>query len=292
MIKKTTMVSGISLLLLIGVISLAVNLCPKKKSDLPETVSVYDRAAGTVYTPTYEDFLTGCVEGMLIKNVAFEPEALKAIAIAQNTRIKYHLNPKSGFENLGADFSVNEYTPYTHDTPSEEVKSAVKCALNSTFTFDGETFNVPICKISTGRTDECPPYSLSVNLPCDINAPVFESSAAFTPEEVRSALNGGNLPYNCTEWLHDPVYSSGGTLLYIELDDVRISGETLKNVFGLRSSAISADYTEDKFVFTCQGWGENKGMSVYAANFLAKQGKTAEEILRLFYPNAEIVISN
>lgn len=286
--KKVTIVSAAALVLLIGIIIFTAMICRKKTSDIPAKISVYDQEAGVIYTPDYDDFLAGCVEGLLIKNITYEPEALKAVAIAENTRIRYFLKTKSGFDNLGADLSVSDRIPYAHEAAGAEVKAAAKDALNLTLTFDGEPFNAPICKISTGRTDECPPYSPSVWLPCDVNAPGYAGSSEFTPEEVRSALNGGNLSYNFIDWLHDPVYSENGTLLFIDLADEKISGETLRSALNLRSTAISAEYSEDKFVFRCQGWGDNRGMSVYAANYLAQQGKTAEEILSIFYPNAKI----
>ena len=286
--KKVTIVSAAALVLLIVVIICTATLGKKETSDIPAKISVYDREASVIYTPDYDDFLAGCVEGLLIKNISYEPEALKAIAIAENTRIKYFLNMKSGFDNLGADLSVSDRIPYSPEAASPEVKEAAKSALKLSLTFDGEPFNAPICKISSGRTDECPPYSPSVGLPCDINAPGYEGRSEFTPEEVRSALNGGNLTYNFIEWLHDPVYNENGTLLFIDLADKKISGETLRSALKLRSTAISAEFSDDRFIFRCQGWGDNRGMSVYAANYLARQGKTAEEILGIFYPNAEL----
>lgn len=287
--KKLTIVSAVSLVLLIGVITLAVKLGGKRTPyNVPAKISVYDKDAGAIFTPTYEDFLAGCVEGLLIKGVEFEPEALKAIAAAENTRIKYFLKIKSGFENLGADLSVNEYIPYSSKQPGVEAKAAAKDALKLELTFEGEPFNAPLCKISTGRTDECPPYSPSVGLPCDVNAPYYSGSTAVSAEEVSAALGGASLPYNGTEWFHDPVYSDNGTLLFITFGDKKISGETLREALDLRSTAISAEYAEDKFMFKCQGWGDNRGMSVYAANYLAQKGKSAEEILNIFYPNAEL----
>ena len=286
--KKITIVSAAALVLLIGVIILAATLSRKKTSDIPAKISVYDRGASVIYTPDYDDFLAGCVEGLLINNITFEPEALKAIAIAENTRIMYFLKQNNGFDDLGADITVSDRIPYIHEAARPEVKEAAKSALSYTLTFEDEPFNAPICKISTGRTDECPPYSPSVGLPCDINAPGYEGRSEFTPEEVRSALNGGNLTYNFIEWLHDPVYSENGTLLFIDLADEKVSGETLRSALKLRSTAISAEFFEDRFIFKCQGWGDNRGMSVYAANYLAQKGMTAEEILNIFYPNAEL----
>lgn len=286
--KKVTIASAAALLLLVGVFIITATISHKSSDEIPSRISVYDRNAGVIYTPDHDELLAGCVEGMLIQNIPFEPEALKAIAIAENTRIRFYLNIKNGFDDLGADLTVSERIPYVHKSASADVKTAAKSASKLMLTFDGEPFNAPICKISTGRTDECPPYSPSVGLPCDINAPGYEGSSEFTPEEVRDALDGGNLSYDFVEWLHDPVYSENGTLLFIDLAEDKISGETLRNALGLRSTAISAEFAEDKFVFKCQGWGDNRGLSIYAANYLAQKGKTAEEILSIFYPDAKL----
>lgn len=286
--KKVTIVSAAALVLLIGVVTFTAMASRGKTSELPSKVSVYDRGAGVIYTPDYGELLAGCVEGLLIHNITFEPEALKAIAIAENTRIMYFLEQNNGFDDLGADLTVSDRIPYTHEAASPGVKEAAKSAMNITLTFDGEPFNAPICKISTGRTDECPPYSPSAELPCDVFAPGYEGRSEFTPEEVRDALGGGNLTYNFVEWLHDPVYGENGTLLFIDLDDMKVSGEVLRNSLKLRSTAISAEFFEDRFVFRCKGWGDNRGMSIYAANYMAQHGKTAEEILEFFYPDAEL----
>lgn len=288
MTKKITILSAIALVILAGVITFAVKMSGKNEEETPARVSVYDSSAGAIYTYRYEDFLAGCVNGLIPSSEKAEPEALKAVAIAENSRLRYLSQIKREFENgLGADFTVGELVPYTADA-SKEIREAAKSALNVSLTFDGEPFNAPICRVSAGRTEECPPYSPSLALPCDVNARGFESSAAFTPERVRTALGGGNLSYDFKEWFHDPVYSDNGSLLFIDFNGKRVTGSALKDALSLRSTAISVEFSEDKFVFKCKGWGDNRGMSVHAANFMAKNGKTAEEILAFFYPDAEI----
>lgn len=286
--RKITIITAAALALAIVAAAFIFTRKSPVGSETPSRISVYDRAAGVIYTPSYEDFLAGCVGGLLLNNVDFEPEALKAIAIAENTRIKFFLADKSGFGDLGADLTVSEYLPYSPEKVNEKVKKAAKEAASASLSFNGEPFIVPICKISAGRTEALPPYSPSIGLPCDVEAPGFNGSSSFTPEAVREALGGGNLSYNFVEWLHDPVYSENGTLRYIEFCGERITGDTLKKSLGLRSTAISVEFREDLFYFTTKGFGDNKGMSVYAANYLAKKGKTAEEILAIFYPDALI----
>ena len=73
----------------------------------------------------------------------------------------------------------------------------------------------------------------------------------------------------------------------IEFCSVPISGETVRVRFGLPSTAISVEYTNDSFYFNCKGIGDNQGLSVNAALFLAEKGYSAEEILSYFFPTAE-----
>lgn len=282
-------ISAVALVLAIAAVFVILTRRSPSGAKTPARVSIYDSAAGVIYTPSYEELLAGCVGGLLLNNVEFDPEALRAIAIAENTRIRFFLANKSGFANLGADLSVNEYLPYSPEKVNDKVKAAAKEAAGVSLEFNGEPFIAPICKISTGRTEALPPYSPSIGLPCDVDAPGYNGSSSFTPEAVREALNGGNLSYNFVEWLHDPVYTENGTLRYIEFcEEQRITGDTLKKSLNLRSTAISVEFREDLFYFTTKGLGDNRGMSVYAANYLAKKGKTAEEILAIFYPDAVI----
>lgn len=285
--NKKIIVMSAALVVIVLLTAFVMSLGKAGENGVPLKISVYDSAAGAIYTPAYDDFLVGCVNGLITQGERIEPEALKALAIAEDSRLRYIMQTRRGFEYLGADLTINEQAPYTSNA-SAEIREAVKSALNLSLTYDGEPFNAPICKVSAGKTEECPPYSPSLELPCDLNAKGFSSSASFTPEKVRAALGGGNLSYNFGEWFHDAVYSDNGTLLFIDLGDMRMTGDTLRRSLSLRSTAIDVEFAEDRFVFKCTGWGDNRGMSINAANFMAKQGKTAAEILEFFYPGAEL----
>lgn len=288
--KKITIVSGIALIMLTAIIIILINVCKKEPFAPPDRVSVYLPENSEIITVSYEEFLAGCVSGLLPENSDYDPQALRAVAAAVNSRAMNALLTKKSFQNLGADFSANTELPFSLEAqPDNKINEAVGEGIKMLLTYDGEPTNAQMCIISTGATDDCPPISPSVALPCDINAYGYESRFAYTPIEVWRALHGKNASENCAEWFHDAVYADNGTLLYISFCDSKITGAALKKALGLRSTAISAEYTDEKFYFTCHGLGENKGMSVNAADFLAKNGKTAEEILAVFYPGAELV---
>lgn len=286
--KKMTIVSGAALLLLAAIVAVLLSVTANGRADAPSRVSVYLPERGEILTMSYSRFLEGCVTG-LTNGENLEYEALIAVAAAQHSRAMYAISIKKGFENMGADFTVGADFPFTDGENNERVTNAVRAAEKLLLTLDGEPINAQMCGISSGRTDDCPPVSPSVALPCDIGAEGFESRTAFTTEEVRRTLHkSGTISPDCSEWFTNAVYADTGTLLYIEFNGERITGATLKQAFGLRSVAVTVEYTEDKFRFTCLGLGENKGMSINAADFMAKNGSTAEEILRTFYSGAEL----
>ena len=287
--KKLTIVSGAALVLLAAIVAVLLTVTANSgTSAVPRRVSVYLPERGEILTMTYTEFLAGCVTGLTGgENLA--DEALAAVAAAENSRAVYALSTKKGFQNLGADFTVGADFPFVDGDVDERVTNAVRAAEKLLLTLDGEAINPQMCMISSGRTDECPPISPSAALPCDIGAEGFESRTAFTTEEVRRALHkSGTITPDCSEWFDNAVYADTGTLLYIEFNGERMTGAALKQAFGLRSVAVTVEYAEDKFRFTCLGFGENKGMSINAADFMAKNGSTAEEILKTFYPGAEL----
>lgn len=305
--KKLTIASGIALILLVALIVILIFVSRSgRESAIPSRVTLYRPETSEIITLSYEDFLCGCVAGLLPEEYhpgsgqsQYNAEALRAIAIVENSRALYVLNnrgtaftaPYAKVEavNFGADFVTNTEFPYISTEISVTLRTAVQNAMNSSLTLDGEPINAPMCKISAGRTDEHA-LSPSVALPCDIDAKGFESRMAFTPDEILSALhNKGVLSADCSEWFGKATYSDSGTLMFIEFGEMKYTGAELKRLLGLRSTAITVQFAEDKFCFICRGFGENRGMSISAANFLAKTGKTAEEILAVFYPNCEIV---
>lgn len=287
--KKVTIVSVAALiLLLILIFILTVSIRGESASDPepPKSVSVLFPEKNEILITDYEEFLGGCVLGLL-SNVDNPPaEAIRAVAIAEHTRAMYALEHKSASENFGADYMADESFPYNPDRPVPPEIAAAVTEL-PTLTYDGGLFSPQICKISAGATD-ADIYSPSNALLCDMSAKGYESSAAFTPEELRRIMGASTVPGDFGSWFHDAEYADTGTLLTIGFCGRTLTGAQLRQALGLRSTAIAVEYREDRFYVSCKGQGENRGMSVNAAVFLAKSGNSAEQILKVFYPDADV----
>lgn len=289
--KKVSIVSVISLILLVGLIAILVKVQPEAtQSFIPAQVSVLLPEENTILLLSCDEFLTGCIRGLLPRGESPNPNALRTIAAAQRTRILHHLQTnEQSPDTLGADFMISEDFPYTPDNGSEALNGKLRAAVQEAelLTIGGELFDAQLCKISTGRTDESA-HSPSVALLCDIDAEGYTSRLAFTYEEIWQTMKATRAPADCSKWFQNAVYADTGTLQSIEFCSAQISGEELREALKLPSAAISVEFSEDVFYFSCKGQGSNRGMSVNGAIFLSKAGYSAEEILKLFYPEAEI----
>lgn len=291
--KKITVVSGIALILLTLLITAVVMLSEKPKNEFPEPpekVSVLFTEENVIRIMPYEEFLLGCVRGLLPFGITPSEEAVKAVAAAEHTKALHTLKNKTPAESYSADFTVSEDFPYAEKTDEKEkISGYYEMKSLPLILYDGDLINSPMCRISTGVTDAALPFSPSLPLLCDVGVKGYDSTSVYTYEKVRRALGAKVISQNFSEWFHDPVYADSGTLIYIGFSDSRITGSALRKALGLRSTAITVEYEGDCFSFTCKGSGENRGMSAAAAIFLANNGKNSEEILSTFYPDCELV---
>ena len=66
------------------------------------------------------------------------------------------------------------------------------------------------------------------------------------------------------------------------------TGQELRELFSLRSTAFSLSWTGGAFLFTVTGYGHGVGMSQYGANVMAQSGANYKEILTHYYQGAEL----
>lgn len=266
----------------------------KKKSEksysTPTQVSVFIPEENSILLVSFDEFLTGCVRGLLPKDEKCNEDALNAVTAAMKTRILYHLQNRISFntgEYSGADFLADENFPYTRDNGNSALNERLRYAAEITqpITIDGKLFDAEVCRISSGRTDNAP-FCPSVSLLCDMDAEYYTSRFAFTHEEVWQIMKAVRAPADREKWFQNAVYEETDTLRSIEFCSTEISGTELRRKFGLPSKAIFIEYENDNFYFVCKGCGDNQGLSVNAAVFLSKSGYSAKDIIAVFYPEA------
>lgn len=301
---KVPLVSAAALLVLAAVFAAVLILRKPAEQQTPENaaeeyVTVLLEDKGQIVTVSRRDYIVGCLEGMISPKC--ERETLKAAAACVSSTARYYTARREVFSYSGADFS-DKLPGLPYITPEEAAElhgekyfsKYIEAAENAPpLTYNGEPIFAAVCEISSGCTDNAAdvlgedfPYLVSVPTELDAECDGYNSVFSFTDRNVYSALSSlcePSLTADCSIWFTDPHYFDSGTLKSISFGGCELSGEQIKNALGLRSAAISVEYSEDRFRFSCRGYGNNLGMSLNYANELALRGKNAEDILRYFY---------
>ncbi len=262
------------------------------------TVSLYRENAHRIELLTYEQLLVGCIFAEIPPS--FSDEVLRAAACVLNSRCLSLL--QDGIRSNGADMSDAECPWMSPDDAAQQhgisyasylrrVTAAAEYGSRHALYYGDELISPPLCILSTGRTEDGGvPYLSPKQLPCDASHPDAISTAAFTADAVRRTLSPlgeiSRLSARPSEWFTDAVYSDGGSLISIRIGGAGITGGQLMDAFSLRSTAITVEYTEERFLFTVRGIGCNTGMSLSAAEEMSQC--TAEELLDIFYSPAEL----
>ena len=138
--------------------------------------------------------------------------------------------------------------------------------------------------------EECG-WMVSVYSPADVESPDYLSEFVFSEEELRELL-GEYLEHAAPGEVFQQIFPGGpdsaGYVTEVSVGTARLSGENFRKRLGLPSSCFTMQEGEDGLHFLCQGKGHGLGMSQYGAERMAQEGKTAEEILKYYFPNAQV----
>ena len=264
---------------------------------------------GEVKTVTMSDWLPGVVAGEM--PASFEPEALKAQAVAARTYIMYamgrekpahpeadvcddpgcckaHSTDEALRENWGGDYDAN----------MQKILSAVRSTDGEYMSYGGEVIQAVFHSSSAGRTEDsaaiwqAEPYLVSVESPETADVPNYVSSVTVSPEDFRETVLAAHPETEFGEdpafWLGAAVHDASGRVESVDIGGAQVPGTELRTLFELRSTAFALDYTAEGFLFTVTGYGHGVGMSQYGANVMAQDGADYEEILTHYYPGAEL----
>ena len=137
------------------------------------------------------------------------------------------------------------------------------------------------------------PYLQSVSSPeTKQQVPKYYSVVTVSKEQFSKALRTTypnlTLPQDPSAWFGKVTYDSGGLPHAIRIGSETVPTATLRTLFGLRSASVTAEWDGKQVRFYVTGYGHGVGMSQYGANAMAKQGKSAQQILRHYYAGVKI----
>lgn len=257
------------------------------------------------------EYLVGVVRAEM--PASFQPEALKAQAVAARTYTLYKLRTGGNHgdtadictdstccqaylaegqarTNWGEDADVNE----------KKVEAAVAETDGQVILYGGMPILAVFHSSSAGLTRAAGevwlndlPYLQAVPSPEPSDAiPNYYSRVEFTAEEFRqrilAAFPEAELSGGVESWLGDAAVDSAGSVATLSVGGVKVKGSGLRSALGLRSACFTWEAQDGKLVFFVTGYGHGVGMSQYGANAMAEQGADYREILTHYYTGVTV----
>ncbi len=284
---------------------------PAETTPLDPTVTLRVRKAdGKVYTTTMDKYLPGVVAAEM--PAAFEPEALKAQAIAARTYAYSKLSSPSSAHpdaDLCTDYACCQAWTSESDAKAgwgdgaesnwQKISDAVTGTDGQLVLYEGQPIRAVFFSSAEGRTNAAVevwgsnvPYLTGVDTPEGDEVPNFRTTVNMTTEDFKTAFLAkhpdANLSGSPSGWFGASEYTSSGAVAAIPVGGVRVTGGELRTLLGLRSAHFTVSAADGGVTFTVTGYGHGVGMSQYGANAMAKAGSDCTDILTHYYTGVTV----
>ena len=275
------------------------------------TIQLLHAKTGEVEPVNLEEYLCHVVSAEMPAD--YELEALKAQAIVARTYTMYKRNNK---KHTNADIcddstccqawvSKEDRFARWEESKRESNWQKIEQCINETrgkiVTYKNEPINAFFHSNSGGKT-EIPvnvwgggsnlPYLQVVETAGEEGYTQYTSEVELTQEEVLNKLKEKyadiQIDFTKEEDVKIIDYTDSQRVKTVRFGNHELSGVETRTIFGLKSTKFEIIKQDGKIKFSVKGYGHGVGMSQTGADALAKQGKTAEEIIHHFYQNVEI----
>ncbi|EGL81773.1 stage II sporulation protein D [Caldalkalibacillus thermarum TA2.A1] len=272
-------------------------------------VRVYRTNTKTIEKVPLEEYVRGVVASEMPHD--FELEALKAQAMAARTYIIRRLIEKD-FNDAPEGADVRDDTGHQVYQNEAELRrrwgkayahkiSRINQAVNETrgkvITYQGKPIDATFFSTSNGYTENSEdywgkqiPYLRSVESPWDKESPRFEQQMRFSLDEFQQKLGVQlSLPASSGQPFAEIVSrTEGQRVKEVQVGDRTFTGREIRELLGLPSSDFQWTIAGNEVVITTAGYGHGVGLSQYGANGMAKEGYTADDIVRYYYQDVAI----
>ena len=256
-------------------------------------------------------YLVGVVRAEM--PASFEPEALKAQAVAARTSTLYKIQT-GGNHGDTADICTDSTCCQAYiseerarsnwgdsaDDYEAKIEAAVRETDGQAILYGGSPILAVFHSSSAGLTRAAGevwlndlPYLQAVESPEAADSiPNYYSRAEFTAEDFKSRVLAvcpeADLSGSMNTWLRGAVTDSAGSVETLTVGDVTVKGSTLRSALGLRSACFTWEVQGEKLVFFVTGYGHGVGLSQYGANRMAKEGAGFRDILTHYYTGVTV----
>ncbi len=274
------------------------------------TIKVYDHRADKLVDMDLEEYIVGVVSAEMPAYYSFE--ALKAQAVASRTYTLYgvvhggcHTNPDADVctnSKCCQAFSSQERMQKTwgkdYAANYNRVAQAVMETAGEVLVYDGKLCDALYHACSGGQTEDSEhvyanalPYLRGVLSPYE--DPMREENVDFGTDALVELIaakypESGIDAENVRNGIAIAKAYDSGRVETLRLGKTTITGKQARNLFGLRSTMFTIEWTQKGIVFHTKGYGHGVGLSQNGANGMAKHGSDYREILLYYYTGAEL----
>ena len=214
----------------------------------------------------------------------YQIETIEAQAVIARSNLMRKLQEQADTGSILCEICNNiKQNGWVWKIPEECYETAVKNTQDQILTVDGELKLVPYHEIISGETrdweeafhDSQYAYLKSVDSSADKDAAEYLSSTYVSEQQLPKEL----------------AISSRDKRGYVQsltADDNILEGTAFASGMGIASPAFSMQKLDDRIRFLSKGKGHGLGFSQYGGDVLAKEGKTWQEILHIYFPLMEI----
>lgn len=241
-----------------------------------------------------EEYLYSVVPSEIGNN--FPDEAIKAQAVAARTYLYFNLGgAKYSYCDMLDNISSQMYLGY--DREVAKINKLVNETFNEILVYNGKVIQAFFHSTSGGKTASNEnvwpsgkpiPYLRSVD---DSENGTISPRHSWILELTKNEFN--KLAGFDVDKI-DIVEVGEGRVKYLELVGKikkKITGEELRRIIGvtkLNSTMFTLSETEDKYIFTGNGFGHGLGMPQYSAYTMAEKGKSYIDILTYYYTGVKL----
>lgn len=229
---------------------------------------------------------------------SFELEALKAQAIASRTYAYYLINHDKNITNdtstqcMLNKSQMKENWQNDFDLYYNKLLTAVMQTNNLVLKYDNEIIPAYYFSMSNGYTEdskyvfnETKDFLKQVDSHYEENNKNFIKETTFSKENFCSLLQ-----IDCSDInINNINRSSSNRVIDLLINDKKFTGVEIRKKLNLRSTDFDIEIGDDVKI-TTRGYGHGVGMSQYGANYMAKEGKSYEDILKHYYQG--VIISS
>ena len=231
--------------------------------------------------PDMEEYLPVIVFSQISPDM--KKETIKAQTVIARSNIQRWLGEgKNLAEILRENGSTEEVWRYFFAEKRQIYEQAAKETDGQVLTYEGKVRLTPWHKRSAGKTrsgeeafhDEAYTY--------------LKSADSSEDKNLRIIKNRGNSCGAAFRGAEDQKRDSAGYVTELTIGETLLEGESFAAGMGLESANFSLKKKDDIYYLRVRGSGHGVGFSQFGGNEMAKNGSSAEEILKKYFPEMEL----